>query len=184
MKITLDWLKEKSACEDGIAWFEGNFGNDADCQDVLDELGKRNRVVWAKWLIDRAGTTNTVLEIQGNIETENSLFFAGKIKVTGKISCKFLAAGGGIYAEGEISAGEGIYAGGEISAGGGISAGKGISAGEGIYAREGISAGEDFGIYAGIIVKLSLKDKYAVVKAKTRPKNLLLGTFVPVGGGY
>lgn len=141
MKITLDWLKEKSACEDGIAWFEGNFGNEADCQKVLDELGKLNKADWARWLINKAGPTTSVLEIQGNVEIEHSLFFLGTIRVGGKITCKFLAAG------------------------------------EGISAGWGISAGEDFGIYAGIIVKLSLKDKYAVVKARTRPKNLILGTF-------
>ncbi len=141
MKITLDWLREKSACEDGIAWFEGNFGNEADCQKVLDELGKLDKVDWARWLINKAGPTTSVLEIQGNVEIEHSLFFLGTIRVGGKITCE------------------------------------NIEVGRGIKAGEGIEAGEDSGIYAGLMVRLSLKTKYATVKARTRPKNLILGTF-------
>ena len=55
-------------------------------------------------------------------------------------------------------------------------AGEGIEAGWGIKAGEGIKAGADYGIYAGLRLRISQKMR-AVVIAATKPKNLLLGTY-------
>ena len=52
-----------------------------------------------------------------------------------------------------------------------------MGAGGGIKAGEGIEAGGDFGIYAGLSVRLSLKSQYAIVSAKTEPPNIQTGTF-------
>lgn len=47
-----------------------------------------------------------------------------------------------------------------------------------IKAGRDIEAGRDFGIYAGFRASISQKSKYAIVRAKEKPKNLLLGTFL------
>jgi len=157
MKITKEWLKEKNSCREGYEWFLKHFGDEADYQDVLDALAEENLFEWAKWLLQNAGPTKEAKEIQGNIQSEKSLFFSGSIKISGFINCKLLLAGGG------------------IEAGGGIKAGWGIEAGGGIEAGEGIKAGEDFGIYVGLHIRISKKSKFAFVISKTKPKNILLG---------
>ena len=147
MKITLDWLKEKNACGEARREFAKRFPEGAEYQDVLDALAAENNFEWAYWLMHAAGPVDTVLEVE-ELTAEASLFFAGKVIVKGAIEvAKWILAGGG------------------IEAGGGIKAG------------EGIEAGNDFGIYAGLRLRISLKAEYAVVKAKEMPNNLLLGTF-------
>lgn len=54
-----------------------------------------------------------------------------------------------------------------------------IFAGCGIQAGEGIRAGDDFGVFAGLNVKIPLWEKYAVVSASEKPKNLRSGFWVP-----
>ena len=153
MKITLDWLKEKNACGEARREFAKRFPEGAEYQDVLDALAAENNFEWAYWLMHAAGPVDTVLEVE-ELTAEASLFFAGKVIVKGAIEvAKWILAGGGIEAGGGIKAGEGIEAGG------------------------GIEAGNDFGIYAGLRLRISLKAEYAVVKAKEMPNNLLLGTF-------
>ena len=66
---------------------------------------------------------------------------------------------------------------GSLAAPGGIRAGEGIEAGEGIKAGSGIEAGSDYGIYAGLSIRISLKAQYALVVAKTKPENILLGEY-------
>ena len=142
MKITLDYLKEKNACKEGVDWFRSKFGHEgAPYQTVLDELAKENRSDWASWLIKTAGSTKDVLEIKGDLIVEHSIFFSGSIKVTGKIIAKILQAGSGIKAGEGIEAGDGIEAGSGIEAGWGIEAGLGIKAGDSIEAGEEIEAG-------------------------------------------
>ena len=153
MKITLDWLRAKNACGEAVSRFQQEFGNEAEYQDVLDVLGRENNAGWALWLIQNAGHTKDVLEIKGDLVTETSLFFSGFIKVTGRIAAKFLISGTG------------------------IKAGWGIEAGESIKAGEGIEAGEYWGIYAGLRVSISLKSTYALIIAKTSPKNIVLGEY-------
>jgi hypothetical protein len=71
--------------------------------------------------------------------------------------------------------GEGIEAGSGIEAGWGIEAGSGIEAGEGIDAGWGIEAGIDYGIYAGLHAKISMKSTYAIISCPKEPKNIVLG---------
>ncbi|QMV33228.1 hypothetical protein 23F_00068 [Ralstonia phage Gerry] len=89
-----------------------------------------------------------------------------------------IEAGCGIKAGWGIEAGCGIKAGCGIEAGEGIKAGCGIEAGWGIKAGEGIEAGEEFGVFAGLRVRLPTWSLYARVIAKTKPKNLIGGAWV------
>jgi len=147
MRITQKWAKENSACGHGRRWLEEHFPDGGEYQDVLDALAAEDNASWAQWLIQKAGPTQDVLEVEGNIEIECSLFFAGRIKATGHIRAKRVVAGWG------------------------------IEAGTGIKAGTGIEAGEDWGIYAGLRLRISQKAQYALVIAKEMPKNLLLGLF-------
>ena len=90
--------------------------------------------------MSKAGSTNTTLEIAENLILEHRLFFAGSIKVTGRIVTKLC-----------------IKAGGSIEAG------------------ESIEAGDDYGIYVGMSTRVSLQSRYAIIKCKTKPENLILG---------
>jgi hypothetical protein len=212
MIITLEYLRSKDACSDGIQWFTKNFPDGGDYQAVLDALAAEGQHDYANWLLDHAGSLDTILEIESfNGEW---LFFAGTIKVKAGIEAKkairagraisagrairagweiragrAISAGYEIRAGRAISAGEEIRAGWEIRAGRAISAGRAIRAGEEIRAgweisageeiRAGweISAGEDYEIFAGIRVRLSDKEAYALIVAKTKPKNIGAGIF-------
>ena len=146
MQITLEWLKEKNACADGVEWFQRNFPAGGGYQAVLDALAHENLSSWGSWLLSTAGPAGTVLKINGDYEAHFGLYFAGRVEIS-----------------------ESIKVAGHFLAGSGIKAGSGIE------------AGEDFAIYAGLSVRLSLKAKYALVIAKTKPSNLLLGEFREVG---
>ena len=54
MKITLDWLKEKGACAEGVAWFKAQKKSEA--VDVLNALIKDDQLEWANWTIVRVMT--------------------------------------------------------------------------------------------------------------------------------
>lgn len=177
MLITLDWLKEKEACAESLLAFEHKFPNGAEYQEVLDALAAEDRYDWGSWLLRVGGNTNAILEVDELI-TKASIFFAGKIIVKGILkTTKWLLSSGSIVTDGDIEADWGIEAGEDIYAGGSIETGRNIEAGWVIKAGRGIEAGEDFGIYAGLKIRISLKSQYAIVRAKTEPKNLLLGTF-------
>ena len=51
MKLTIDWLKEKSACREGIKWFSHSSQNAPLV--VLNLLISEDRLQWANWLICR-----------------------------------------------------------------------------------------------------------------------------------
>ena len=109
MQITRKMLTGWNACDDGLKWFDAHFSEDgAEYQEILNKLAVENEDVYAEWLLKKAGAEDTVLELD-EIVSENSFFFAGQIKVTGKIQIKFrLAAGLGIEAGDGIKAGWGI----------------------------------------------------------------------------
>ena len=92
---------------------------------------------------------------------------------------KGIDAGESIQAGLRIQAGESIEAGKGIDAGESIQAGESIRAGWGIRAGKGIRAGDDFSVFAGLNVRTSLWEKYAVVSASEKPKNLRSGFWVP-----
>jgi hypothetical protein len=54
MKITLDWLKEKSACSAGVEWFQSQ--KETDSLAVLNALIKADKLDWANWTIVRLMT--------------------------------------------------------------------------------------------------------------------------------
>jgi len=54
VKLTLDWLKEKSACIDGVVWFKAQ--KETDSIKVLNALIKEDKLDWASWLIVRLMT--------------------------------------------------------------------------------------------------------------------------------
>ena len=141
MFITKDWVQEKGACLGGMKYFLEHWPEGAEYQTILDQLAKDNEAGYADWLMEHAGRTDAVMEVQGDLKVEGNIFFAGFIRVSGF-----------------------------------------LSAGLRIKAGEGIKAGEDFGIYAGLRLRISLKAKYALVVAKEVPKNLLLGIFKPQNG--
>ena len=53
MKITLEWLKEKNACPEGVYWFKNYANNSAvkrpDAIIVLKCLMKEDHLDWANW---------------------------------------------------------------------------------------------------------------------------------------
>jgi len=183
MFITKENLIEKGACSSGMQWFEQNFPEGGEYQEVLNKLAEQNEIGFAQWGLSQFGRTDTVLEVE-EIDCSASIFFAGSVVVKGLIKvANFLLAGRGIKAGWGIEAGRGIKAGSGIEAGSGIKAGSGIEAGSGIKAGwgieagSGIEAGDDFGIYAGLRVRISLKKEYAVIHAKEEPRNIVCGEY-------
>jgi len=62
MKITLEWLQDEGACLDSIEKFRQVFGTEADYREILDALVRDDKYEWARWLMNRAGSTKTVLQ--------------------------------------------------------------------------------------------------------------------------
>ena len=152
MKITKDMLVEWGPYQGGIDWFEENFPSlEEDYQEILNRLAEENRKDYAEWLLKKAGQLNTEIKVE-EIATKNSFFFAGKIIVSKGISVGF-----------NLLAGRGIEAGWSIEAGGGIKAG------------DGIKAGGDFGVFAGLRVRIANWSVKACVSANIKPKNLISG---------
>ena len=54
MKITLKWLKEKSACSSGVEWFKSQ--KETDAVKVLEKLINEDKLQWANWTICRVFT--------------------------------------------------------------------------------------------------------------------------------
>ena len=175
--ITVEMLNVKGACASGMRDFLKEFPREqypdgADYQEVLNRCAEHERANYAEWLLNEFGATNATLSVD-KINTDGYVFFAGRIEARGEIRCKAIMAGR------EIKAGRGIKAGWGIEAGRDIEAGWGIKAGEGIKAGRGIKAGEDFGVYAGLAVRLSDKSQYAKITAKEKPANIICGEWVP-----
>lgn len=163
-KITRDMIKAKGACVSGYKEFCKAFPEEAypdgvEYQKILDRCAENGRDSYASWLVYTFGKTTDVRKIEGDYISEKSIFVCGRLEVTGKISCI-----------GRIEAGD------SIEAGRGIEAGWDIEAGWGIKAGDSIKADENFGIYAGLSVRLDSNDRQ--VKAKQKPINLICGEFV------
>jgi len=54
MKISVEWLKEKSACSEGVEWFTAQA--ETDSIKVLGNLINENKLDWVNWLIVRLMT--------------------------------------------------------------------------------------------------------------------------------
>ena len=57
MQITLDWLKEKNACIDGIKFFEEHFGAETDHKELITTLLKHGHYDYAFWIISTVLST-------------------------------------------------------------------------------------------------------------------------------
>ena len=51
MKLTEEWLREKSACSEGVEWFLKQ--KETDVVKVLKKLIKEKKLPWANWTIVR-----------------------------------------------------------------------------------------------------------------------------------
>ena len=51
MKITKEWLKERSACSEGVEWFLAQ--KETDAVKVLKKLIDEDKWIWANWTICR-----------------------------------------------------------------------------------------------------------------------------------
>ena len=51
MNITMKWLTDNDACEEGLEWFEENFPDGADRNEVLKRLEEVNRTDHYNWLL-------------------------------------------------------------------------------------------------------------------------------------
>lgn len=139
MKITKELLREKGACAAGYRDFlkefpEEKYPDGVEYQDLLDCCAEKN-FSYGSWLLSEFGRTDDVRRIDGDLITEKSIIFAGRLEVSGS-----------------------------------------IKAGEGIEAGEGIKAGCEFGIYAGLRVRIT--SEYRKIIAKTKPENIMCGEFV------
>ena len=52
MKLTLEWLKEKNACADGVAWYEKN--GTSTVAGTITKLISAKKWDWANWLLTNA----------------------------------------------------------------------------------------------------------------------------------
>ena len=78
--------------------------------------------------------------------------------------------------DGDLITKKSIIFAGRLEVSGIIKAGWGIEAGEGIEAGWDIEAGYEFGIYAGLRVRIT--SEYRKIIAKTKPENIMCGEFV------
>jgi hypothetical protein len=160
VRITKEWLLEKDAFAEVLKWFRENHPDGCELQELLDELAATEvHDDWCQWLLAEVGNIDTEVRIEGNLESEHSIFVAGRLIVSGSIRVNGWLAGRWIEAGEWIEAGLGIKAGRWINAGEWIEAGLGINAGEWIEAGRWIKAGEwieaGLGIKAGLGIEAS-----------------------------
>ena len=55
MKLTIDWLNGRGACNEGVEWFRSQPARDAVavCEALLADDGPGDGVEWANWLVSR-----------------------------------------------------------------------------------------------------------------------------------
>ena len=127
MKITKELLREKGACAAGYMDFLKEFPQEkypdgVEYQDLLDCCAEKN-FSYGLWLLSEFGRTDDVRKVDGDLITEKSIIFAGRLEVSGSIK-----------------------------------------------------AGCEFGIYAGLRVRIT--SEYRKIIAKTKPENIMCGEFV------
>ena len=155
--ITRDRLAQLGACKSGMDFFDKTYPDgQAEYQDMLDKAVTGGHTDYATWLLDKIGPTEDILEVEEINEKELDIVFAGRIFIKLGVVVRRLIAGKG------------------IKAGLGIKAVKGIEAGWGIEAGRGIEAGGEYGIYAGLRVKVTER-VYRTIKAAEKPSNIMCG---------
>ena len=54
MKITLEQLMGCNACDEGLKYFEDNFGEEADTDEIINKLlDEKTTASWLSWLADK-----------------------------------------------------------------------------------------------------------------------------------
>ena len=149
--ITRDRLAQLGACKSGMDFFDKTYPDgQAEYQDMLDKAVTGGHTDYATWLLDKIGPTEDILEVEEINEKELDIVFAGRIFIKLGVVVRRLIAGKG------------------------IKAGLGIEAGWGIKAGLGIEAGGEYGIYAGLRVKVTER-VYRTIKAAEKPSNIMCG---------
>ena len=149
--ITRDRLAQLGACKSGMDFFDKTYPDgQAEYQDMLDKAVTGGHTDYATWLLDKIGPTEDILEVEEINEKELDIVFAGRIFIKLGVVVRRLIAGKG------------------------IKAGRGIEAGWGIEAGRGIEAGGEYGIYAGLRVKVTER-VYRTIKAAEKPSNIMCG---------
>ena len=149
--ITRDRLAQLGACKSGMDFFDKTYPDgQAEYQDMLDKAVTGGHTDYATWLLDKIGPTEDILEVEEINEKELDIVFAGRIFIKLGVVVRRLIAGKG------------------------IKAGLGIEAGWGIEAGRGIEAGGEYGIYAGLRVKVTER-VYRTIKAAEKPSNIMCG---------
>ena len=131
--ITKEFLKELSPCTDGYRWFCETYPDGGKYQEILDRLCELDRFCDARWLLDKVGATDDVLEIDSIDDKEKNICFAGSIIASKYLILKNIKAGGSI------------------------------------------KAGENYGVYAGLRVRISDMKEIGYIKAHEKPKNIMCG---------
>ena len=176
--ITKELLKQYNPCTGGYRWFCERYPDGGKYQKILDALCNDNRFCDASWLLNKIGRTDDVLEVNEIDDTDKSICFAGSVIVKNNLIVKSINAGGSIEAGEYIEAGWSIEAGEYIEAGEFIKAGWSIKAGKFIKAGEFIKAGDDYGLYAGVCVRLSNMQNDGYITAQFKPKNIMCGYWI------
>ena len=146
--ITRDRLAQLGACKSGMDFFDKTYPDgQAEYQDMLDKAVTGGHTDYATWLLDKIGPTEDILEVEEINEKELDIVFAGRIFIKLGVVVRRLIAG------------------------------EGIEAGWGIKAGEGIEAGKEYGIYAGLRVKVTNRG-YRAIRAKNKPDNIMCGELV------
>ena len=70
MKITMDFVKSKGACAEGIRYFKEKFGGEGEYQEILDKLADEGNVPWASWLIGAVGAVNAQIVVEGDLKND------------------------------------------------------------------------------------------------------------------
>ena len=86
--ITKEFLKELSPCTDGYRWFCETYPDGGKYQEILDRLCELDRFCDARWLLDKVGATDDVLEIDSIDDKEKSICFAGTIIASKNLTLK------------------------------------------------------------------------------------------------
>ena len=55
MRINADWLTEKSACSEGLAWFKATFPDGCSYLELRAKLAAQNEGEWESWMLSAIG---------------------------------------------------------------------------------------------------------------------------------
>ena len=97
--ITLNYLKELGACDEGQQEFQRVFPDGGEYQTVLDRCAEERRIDFGFWLLHHMGASNDK-RIYTNLvnDPERIVIFAGDIEFKDAANIKHIIVGRGIKA--------------------------------------------------------------------------------------